>query len=187
MELLVALDDAHGLARRRVAGIKPEDWDLSTPCDDWDVGGVANHLITVMVIYDALLTDTCSPELLESLVAIQRTPDTVGAVLEDASRRLRDRFAAPGMLTRRVAHPVAPDGSTLARISVCECCIHSWDIAQAVGVDGTFSEDLAQIGYDGAAPSIDRIREIGFTKTSTTDEPTDDSVQVRLLHLFGRC
>jgi uncharacterized protein (TIGR03086 family) len=188
MDLLMALDDAHALFRRRVAEVTPEDWNLSTPCGEWDVGGVAIHMTNGMVIYDALLAETFSPEFFESVMAIERTPDTVGPTIEDASRRLRDRFGAPGILTKRVAYPWGElDGSTLARFSVCECCVHSWDIAQALRVDGTFSEDLARIAYDGAAPYTDMFHEVGFTKPPTADEPTDDSAQARLLHLFGRC
>jgi hypothetical protein len=62
MDLLVALDNAHALTRRRVAQIKPEAWGLSTPCGEWDVGQVALHFVPVMETYDALSNDTFTPE-----------------------------------------------------------------------------------------------------------------------------
>jgi hypothetical protein len=34
MDLLMALGDAHALARRRVGEITPEDWNLATPCGE---------------------------------------------------------------------------------------------------------------------------------------------------------
>jgi uncharacterized protein (TIGR03086 family) len=189
MDLLMAVDDAHALARRRVGEITPENWNLSTPCDEWDVGRVAIHMINVMVLYDALLTDRYSPELLESVLAIERTPDTIGPMLEDASRQLRARLTEPGMLTKAIPYPWIEgfDGSKIACFSIIDTCVHSWDIAQALGVDGTFSEDLAQIGYDGAAPYNDIFQEVGFTKPPTAAQPADNSAQARLLHLFGRC
>jgi hypothetical protein len=110
-------------------------------------------------------------------------------MLEDASRRLRDRLAEPGMLAKSIPYPWIEgfDGSKIACFSIIDACVHLWDIAQALGVDGTFSEDLAQIVYDGAPPYNDIFQEVGFTKPPTTDEPKDGSAQARLLHLFGRC
>jgi uncharacterized protein (TIGR03086 family) len=189
VDLLVALDDAHAHFLRRLGEVTTDDWSLATPCGEWDVLGVATHLINEMVVYDALLTDTFSPELMESVMAIVRAPDTVGPVLDDASRRLRERFAEPGMFTKPIAYPVIEGftGGLLACFSVTDCCVHAWDIAQALGVDGSFDEDLAKLGYDGCAPYNDLFLEVGFTKPPTTDRPTDDSAQARLLHLFGRC
>jgi hypothetical protein len=34
MDVLVAINNAHSLARSRVAEIKPEAWELSTPCGE---------------------------------------------------------------------------------------------------------------------------------------------------------
>jgi uncharacterized protein (TIGR03086 family) len=191
MDLLDALDNAHRLACDRVAEIEPEQWDLPTPCGDWNVGGVALHLAIGMNLYDGLLTTERSavPDMIRRTLGSTTTPLTVVPMVNDASRRLRARFREPGMLTKPVYYlpELDPfDGSKLAQFSVFECCIHSWDLAQALGVDGTFSEGLAQIGYDGALPYGDTIYEIGAAKRPSSDELSGDSAQARLLHLFGR-
>jgi hypothetical protein len=143
----------------------------------------------VMDIYIALMTDTWKvPEVQERILALTSSAKSATSVIEDASQRVRAKFGEPGMLARSIPYPGMAhfDGSNLARFSVLECCIHSWDIAQALGVDGTFSEDLAQIGYDGVLPYIDTVRAAAFTKPPTGDEPSGESAQARLLHLMGR-
>jgi hypothetical protein len=108
-------------------------------------------------------------------------------MLDDASDRLLALFDVD-TLAGPIPYPgLQPfDGSDLARFSVFECCVHSWDLAHALGVDGAFGEELARIGYHGAAPFIDRIRESGLTKAPTTDRTAGSSAQAGLLHLFGR-
>jgi hypothetical protein len=111
-------------------------------------------------------------------------------LLDEVSQRLCTRFTKPGTLDRQVPYPLdlTPfDGSNLARFSIFGCCVHSWDIAQGLGVDGAFGEDLAQIGYDGFLPYVETVRQMGYTKPPATDEPTGTTAQARLLHLFGRC
>jgi uncharacterized protein (TIGR03086 family) len=187
MDLLVALQAAHAFVRGRVAEIKPEDWKLPTPCTEWDVGRIQLHLVLTMEGYDAILTGGFPPELQARIGAIALTPDSAAPTLDEVSERLCMRFAGPGVLSKPVTHPIGPmAGSDLACLSICECCVHSWDLAQAMGIDSAFSEELAQIGYDGALPFIDRVREVGFTKPPETDHPATDSAQARLLHLYGR-
>jgi hypothetical protein len=78
------------------------------------------------------------------------------------------------------------DGTKLAQFSIFECCVHSWDIAQALGVDGSFSDELAQFGYDAVAPHVDYFREIDLLAPTTIDATSADSVQTRVLRLAGR-
>jgi uncharacterized protein (TIGR03086 family) len=184
----MALDGAHALARDRVAQIKPREWELPTPCEEWDVGRVACHLVQVMEAYDALLTDTYTSETQARIAAIEMTPDTAVPMLDEVSRRLRMSFGGEGVLTKAIPYPGLDPfyGSDLASFSVFEGCVHSWDLAKALGVDGTFSEELAQIGYDGVLPFMERVRAVGFTKPPTTDKPAAACAQARLLHLFGR-
>jgi Mycothiol maleylpyruvate isomerase N-terminal domain len=79
IDLLVALDRAHALARSRVAQITPDDWELPTPCEDWNVGAVALHLAVIMEAYDAVLSDTWKiADVQERIFAITNTPETAG-------------------------------------------------------------------------------------------------------------
>ena len=45
MEPFDALDLATEEAGRRVRAVGPDQWDLSTPCGDWTVRGLVNHLV----------------------------------------------------------------------------------------------------------------------------------------------
>jgi uncharacterized protein (TIGR03086 family) len=187
MDLLEALRAAHTLARGRVAEIKPEDWQLPTPCEEWNVAGLSLHIFRTMCGYDALLTDSFTPETHARIYEIELTRDTVVPMVDEASERLCTRFGGRDILTKSVAYPgLDIKASDLARFSIFECCFHSWDLAHAIGVDGAFSAELAQIGYDGVVPFMDTFRERGVFKPRVTEKSPADSAQARLLHLVGR-
>jgi uncharacterized protein (TIGR03086 family) len=187
LDLLDYLQDAHWLARDRVASVEPDQWSRPTNCTDRDVGHVVLHLLQGFEFYDALLTDSWTAEGTQARVyAMTTTPQTAVSMFDEVSQRLLARFASTD-LVRPVEYPgLAFDAATLVRFSILECCVHSWDLAQALGVDGTFNEELAQLGYDGLAPCIDQLRSRSLFKLLRTDESSVLNGQTRPLLLCGR-
>ncbi|MFE9103730.1 TIGR03086 family metal-binding protein [Actinomadura geliboluensis] len=145
-----------------VAGVRPDQWNDPTPCTDWDVREVVNHL----VIGDRLFTATLRGE--EPPAPGARDPKFNDALGDDAAaaqrkgaRELIAELARPGVLEQTFQSPIGPiPGSAAARLRATEAVVHGWDIAQATGQDPRFPDGI-----------VERILE--FTRARLADAPPD--------------
>ncbi|MGI9601366.1 MAG: maleylpyruvate isomerase N-terminal domain-containing protein [Acidimicrobiales bacterium] len=53
--VLASLDVAHGQFGSLLARVSADDWERPTPCDEWDVRALADHVASAARIYTALL------------------------------------------------------------------------------------------------------------------------------------
>jgi uncharacterized protein (TIGR03086 family) len=182
-----------GFARRlRLVGIG--QWTEPSPCTDWDVRALVNHVAQGNVNYVRLLGGATAAEFLAL-----RDEDALGedplraflASVDDAARA----FAAPGAMDQVVDHPSGkmPGRQALA-VRTTDTVIHTWDLARAIGADDTLDPglvawiegDIYEI-YVGMAETPVAVRTTHrFFAAPAGDAPPDASPQERLLHLFGR-
>ncbi len=139
------MDDPRTLHRRagQLAGgliekITPAQLGLPTPCSQWDVRAVINHLVNANLRVTALLAGESGPE---------RGDDVLGA---DPAADFRSSFAAlcaafdaDGFLERTVPTPFGDGpGARLVGLRVTELTIHAWDLAVATGQSRVFDREL---------------------------------------------
>ncbi|MDX6199098.1 MAG: hypothetical protein QOJ79_2249 [Actinomycetota bacterium] len=130
---------------RRVAS---DDWDRATPCAEWNVRQLVEHVVRGQIGYAMLLNGADGPSLIAAPdwgVGVLE-PDPVNAFLRAASQ-LTAEFAQPGVEDKRVAHPVGViTGGELLVWRILDNIVHTWDLAVALGLDGG---DLAidVVGY----------------------------------------
>src|SRR3954470_13682150 len=105
MDPLHALDRSSQALVVMVSGIRPDQWDASTPCTDWDVRTLVGHLIATMNGYCHLLEGAPAAKLLDEM---SRQSEAGGndpvAALHTAVAEMHTAFTAPGALERPVAH-----------------------------------------------------------------------------------
>lgn len=127
--LLADLDHALGAVGALVARISESQWSAPTPCTDWDVRRLVDHIVGMNLVFSAMLTDHPLPE---------RGSDTLG---EDPPRSyrtssnalLRD-FAQPGVLDRVYRSPMgSATGVQRLQIRLYDLLTHGWDLSQAIG------------------------------------------------------
>src|SRR5262249_14099696 len=122
-------DRAAATATAVVAAVRADQYDDPTPCTEWTVRRLGNHLIAGNKIFTAGITD--APE-------VDRTVDHVGpdhaASFQASVADLRAAFAADGVLDRVYPGPLgdAP-GRLLVNMRVNEFMVHAWDLAKATG------------------------------------------------------
>jgi uncharacterized protein (TIGR03086 family) len=148
---LADLDAAIAGAERIVAGIRPDQWGLPTPCDGLDVRGMVNHLVAGNLAFAALITGTEPPV---------RDADHLGDEPVGAFRASAGLLAAalrtPGVQERTYALPFGPvPGAALAGIRITELLGHGWDLASATGQPPQFPDDVAARGL---AEARDQLR-----------------------------
>src|SRR4051812_36329962 len=95
------LDRALAAVGELISNIRPEQWPASTPCTDWTVRQLVNHLIGMNRVFTALLADEPPPS---------RVDDTADDQLEQSYREsasaLVAAFEQPGVLGRSYHGPL---------------------------------------------------------------------------------
>lgn len=108
-----------------ISGLGPEHLDAPTPCSEFTVRGVLEHMIEGATTFAAAYRGQEAGE-----------PDTADPIagVRSALGELLAAVNAPGALERTVDTPFgALDGETFARFVVLDGLMHGWDIAVATG------------------------------------------------------
>ncbi|GAA2008716.1 TIGR03086 family metal-binding protein [Nocardiopsis rhodophaea] len=124
-----ALDWAAG----KVRGIGDVPLSAPTPCAEWDLGQVLNHMInTLDLVARGLAGEQVDPASLDpqatAATPISGTPEAAFAA---AAARARVVFADPGIWDRRFTGAFSADSARdIAGVAVGDVTGHGWDIAR---------------------------------------------------------
>jgi uncharacterized protein (TIGR03086 family) len=169
---------------KRARQIGQEHWSEATPCTEWNVRMLVNHVAgeylwvremlagrTIAEVGDRLDGDVLGEHPLQTLINARGTalaaidgPEALGTTVHLSFGDL----------------PAAEYVSQMALDSV----IHTWDLAHAIGADETLDPELVDVGYAGLQTSAEAWRVAGLFGPEKA--PSDDSTQAKLLALTGR-
>lgn len=175
---------AAGFARV-LARMRPAQLSAPTPCPEWDVRQLVNHMTRGNLNYALLASGGSGSEFL----ALRDRDALGGEVLIAYGNSVREcaaSFRGPGVLDRVLDYPLGKvTGRQALAVRTADSVIHTWDLARALGVADTLDPalitwiltDLPAIyaGLDAAA----------FFGPPLPAAETD-SDQERLLRRFGR-
>ncbi|WFE21839.1 TIGR03086 family metal-binding protein [Solwaraspora sp. WMMD937] len=171
-----------------VAQIGADQWSAPTPCSEWDVRALVDHVVrgnlAVVPVLDGIelaelgRLDIARPDFdvlgHDPLTAVRRSVDV--AV---------EAFTRPGVLDTVVHHPAGDmRGRRLAGLCFNDNLVHGWDLAQAIGVDAALDPVLVEAALAYLAPVADSLPRRYFA-TAPEVGPTTDR-QIQLLALLGR-
>jgi uncharacterized protein (TIGR03086 family) len=120
--------------------ITADQWTAPTPCTEWTVRDLVNHLVGMNLVFVAMFEESPMPA---------RGADRLGADPAEAYRRsaaaLQAAAGRPGVLERSQATPVgAATGAERLQWRIVDLLAHGWDLAQATGVAAELPDDLAE-------------------------------------------
>lgn len=125
MDPLTQLDELGPLLVGVVGNITPDQLELPTPCAEFTVRGVLDHMIGGATMFAAAYRGVTPAEtdLTDVLAAF-------GPALGDLAAAIN----APGALDRTVAAPFGDvPGEAFARFVVLDGLVHGWDLSCATG------------------------------------------------------
>jgi uncharacterized protein (TIGR03086 family) len=161
-----------------------EQWELPTPCPEWDVRALVNHVVGGNVRYTMLLHGAGEAELSATRDLDHLSPDPASAY-ERTANEVVAAFSEDGALNRTVHHPAGDrSGLDLLGMRILELGVHGWDVARAVGVDETMDPGIVTYLWDWTA-TIDEATSRRFFGGVGDDDP-DAPLQDRLLRRVGR-
>jgi uncharacterized protein (TIGR03086 family) len=182
LELLVAANDEFA---RRLRLVKSDDWRRPTPCSEWDVHALVNHVVGANIRYQLLLNGA-PPAQVEATRSVDHLGEDALAWFVATADGVVACFRDDGAL-ERIAHHAGGDrtGRELLSMRILDTAIHGWDLARAIGADESLDDDIVTFLLTYTAGLDLGPRQHGFAPAAT-DLPRNGSPQDQLLHRLGR-
>jgi uncharacterized protein (TIGR03086 family) len=171
---------------QRLAIVQPDQWTAPTPCTEWDVRALVNHVVGANRRYTLLLHGATAAEVDATRTVDHLSVDPVASFVTTAAE-LNAAFHEPGALARTAHHPVMGErtGAELLAMRVLDVAVHTWDLARAIGADESLDPDVTAFSLS-LRDTFEAGRESGSFARRPGHTPDHVSAQTRLLHLLGR-
>ncbi len=169
---------------RRFHAIGADQWHLRTPCTDWDVRTLANHVLVEQLWVLPLLNGETVEE-----VGDRYAGDELGqkpaATWDVVAKEARMGFAAVSF--DRMVHLSYGDVPVEAycRELTTDLLIHTWDLARGIGADDKLDPELVDVVYRRTLPDVTQLHASGLFD-APVPVPDGADQQTKLLGLFGR-
>jgi len=136
MELYEAFDRAIASTAAIVKSVRPDQAGAPTPCSEWNVRDLLNHVIGTLWLSEALFTDSAPrhPMAPGGLPGTDLAGDDPAASYADASAAALTAASTGDTLSR--VHTTAlgdMPGPALAGFTTLDIVVHGWDLARATG------------------------------------------------------
>src|SRR5258706_4081363 len=171
--------------RAIVAAIPPDQWAVVTPCSDWDLRALVNHLISGNWWAAELAAGKTISEVGDRLDGDMLGDDPLGSY-DASSAAAAAAFRAPGAMS-------APCAVSYGPVPAGICCghrfidvlVHGWDIAAATKQSTRLDPELVDACLTVVLPQAELLEGSGaFGRGAITCDQADP--QTRLLGLLGR-
>ena len=187
--MLAPLAAALGGTGQLARDVTGEQWQLPTPCSDWTVRQLVNHLVGG----NRLCTRVLSGEPLPPLEQLGRRghEDQLGddpvTAHDTSADELLQALGAPGVLARMHTLPVGTlSGPAVVHLRTVETLVHGWDLARALGREAPFPDELAEPELAFSRELLGRLPEgrhpFAPSRPAAEEAPAID----RLAALLGR-
>jgi uncharacterized protein (TIGR03086 family) len=144
MDQFAMLQRAVDGANVMIGGVRADELTKPTPCTDWDVKALINHMAGVCTMFTAALTGTQLEPPPREPVDDLLGSDPAGSYA-GISQRMLDAWRTPGALERTLAMPLGElPGAVGINIVLGDQLLHTWDLAKALGRPYTMDADLAE-------------------------------------------
>jgi uncharacterized protein (TIGR03086 family) len=173
MDVLTQLQQLAPALAGVVGNIRPDQLDRPTPCADYTVHGVLEHMLGGATTFAAAFRGQEPEE--------PPTGDLLAAFVPGLTD-LAAAISAPGALDRTLATPFGEmDGDTFARAVVLDGLVHGWDLATATGQLYDPPAELVAAVDEFARQTLEGMRGPAF---GPAVEPAADATPIERLAAF---
>ncbi|HEX9775197.1 MAG TPA: TIGR03086 family metal-binding protein [Actinomycetota bacterium] len=169
----------------RVAQIRDDQWELPTPCTEWNVRALVRHLVYEDLWFAPLMHGETIAQVGDRFEG-DILGDDPKAAWGEASEAALATAAEPGAFERTVN---LSRGDTPAEVYVWELIldhtVHGWDLARGIGADETMDAEIAERLYANLLPVAASLQQ-GGAFAAPVPVPDDAGTPVKLLALLGR-
>ncbi|MCL4446203.1 MAG: TIGR03086 family metal-binding protein [Actinobacteria bacterium] len=176
------------LAEKTVAGVSSDQLELPTPCHEYNVAGLVDHIVGVGWRVVALGEGKAPTGDDFPHVDIAEAPKE----LHSAEEQARAGWSNDERLAAEVTMPWGETytGSTLVDMYIAEFAAHAWDLATATGQLISVDDNLAAVALEGARsflkPEYRNLIAPGSPYGSEVEPPENADDWERLVAFMGR-
>ena len=161
------------------------DWDSSTPCTDWTVRDLVNHIVVEQLWVPDMLAGRTIEEVGDRFAGNQLGDDPLRAWSE-SSQVARAAWLQPGAVDQTVHLSFAEAAAEeYGWQMTTDLAVHGWDLATALGAHAGIPDELASTLVAYVEPQVSQ-----WSGTSMFAEPLavpdDARPSARLVALLGR-
>ncbi|WP_018683074.1 TIGR03086 family metal-binding protein [Actinokineospora enzanensis] len=154
-------------ATERVAelarAVTRDQFDLPTPCPEWTVQKLANHLtLWSGIVAERTATRTPPPDDGTEDEANDHTTDWPTRFIDTATRAAQAWDAPGGLDGDTVMMGDPTPARNLHDMLLAELVLHGWDLAKATGHPFDIDPDIAETAHQGTLALADQAREYGY-------------------------
>jgi uncharacterized protein (TIGR03086 family) len=183
MEPIQQLEEILPATVELVDRLEPADMDRPTPCSEFRLVDVLEHMVTLGGSFAWLFRGEVPPEP----SAPVRNGEVPAAEFRKAMEELLDAVHDDGAMERTIDSPVGRMlGEDFARLVAFDGLVHGWDIASSAGLGYHPSEDLVASVDSFARGAITPQMRDGDTFAGPTTAPAGASTLERLVAFSGR-
>ncbi|MGH2755899.1 MAG: TIGR03086 family metal-binding protein [Actinomycetota bacterium] len=170
---------------RRVKGIGSDQWGNATPCSEWSVRDLVNHIVNEDRWTVPLMQGATIEEVGDRFDGDLLGDDPKGS-WELAKKEASNAVQAEGALDRivNVSWGQIPATEYVGQLFT-DHVIHSWDLARGIGADDTLDAELVEVCYSMVKPREKQIAGSGVFGTPIAVSEAADT-QTKLLAIMGR-
>jgi uncharacterized protein (TIGR03086 family) len=182
LELLVVANDEFA---RRLQLVEPGDWRRPTPCFEWDVRALVNHVVGANVRYQLLLHGAPT-EQVEATRTVDHLGDDALASFIATADGVVACFREVGAL-EGVAHHATGDrtGRALLSMRILDAAIHGWDLSRAIRADEALDDDVVAFLLAYTADLDVGSQQRAFAPADA-EAPRNAPPRAQLLYRLGR-
>jgi uncharacterized protein (TIGR03086 family) len=178
VDLVDALERTFDHTQTVIAGVKPEQYGAPTPCTEWDVRTLMEHMVSVVAMMGTAASGQ-PPQPFEL------APDP-GAQFADIAKNTIAAWRTPGVLDDKMAMPAGEmPGRVYANINLLDTATHTWDLAKATGQPAALPDDVAAAAYDAAQQVVNPQLRVGRFADALPCDATASRTD-RLVTFLGR-
>jgi uncharacterized protein (TIGR03086 family) len=169
----------------RVPRVGPDQWHGPTPCREWDVRTLVNHLVYEERWSAPLFAGATIAEIGDRFDGDLLDNDPVGMVA-DAAAQSEAALAQPGALDRtvRLSFGDVP-GREYGWQLLADHLVHSWDLAVSIGADPRLDVEAVRACAEWFT-GRELLYRMGGAIGPRVEVPAGSGEQDRLLGAFGR-
>ncbi len=172
-DVLALYERASAWTNSKVAGAAT-NLDVRTPCEEWDVRTLMNHMLETQQYFVGAARGTGEP--LPSPTPPEILSDDPVADFDRARDETLSVYGEPGVIEKT--------GPSLG-IAFTDQLLHGWDLAKATGQDATMPAGLPDVAYEMINGRLTDDQRQGAFKPEIATGP-DATAQEKLLAYTGR-
>lgn len=186
MNDLDALAAAVDAFRSRLAQVGAADLNKPTPCSEWDIAALIDHVnrgnrMAELLLHGADKRTSVGDAAAPPADVDDLTTYDVTAAAQDAA------FKEAGAMERTVDHPATPmPGSLLLMFRTADLTLHALDLAVALGADSTLNDELVESIWVRVEPLTPILAASGMFGSPPAEIPADLPTREKLLLATGR-